>query len=115
MPTGRRERRWSRRSGSSRGPELRRLHDAILRQDPSLDVEPVAAELARELDASASPPLIGRDRELRGLRARWRRAAGGAGALVTIAGAYGMGKTRLRAAGVTTASRTAHTASIGPG
>jgi WD40 repeat protein/DNA-binding SARP family transcriptional activator len=83
--------------GVEPAPELRRLHDAILRQDPSLDVEPVAAELPHELDASASPPLIGRDRELRVLLARWKRAAGGAGALVTIAGAYGMGKTRLAA------------------
>ena len=41
--------------------ELRRLHEAILRQDPSLDVEPAAPELPRELDASAMPPLIGRE------------------------------------------------------
>ena len=32
---------------------LRRLHEAILRQDPSLDVEPAAPELPRELDASS--------------------------------------------------------------
>src|SRR5215203_2838371 len=83
--------------GVEPSPELRRLHEAILRQDPSLDVEPVAAELARELDASASPPLIGRERELRALRARWQRAAAGTGALVTLVGAYGMGKTRLAA------------------
>jgi WD40 repeat protein/DNA-binding SARP family transcriptional activator len=83
--------------GVEPSPELPRLHDAILRQDPSLDVEPVAAELPPELDASASPPLIGRDRELRDLRTRWRRAVAGAGALVTVAGAYGMGKTRLAA------------------
>ena len=81
--------------GVEPAPELRRLHDAILRQDLWLDVEPVAAELPHELDASASPPLIGRDRELHELRTRWKRAAAGAGALVTIAGAYGMGKTRL--------------------
>ena len=96
-PTGRRRRTLVEEIGVEPSPELRRLHDAILRQDPSLDVEPVAAELPHELDASASPPLIGRDRELRALRARWRRAAAGAGALVTIAGAYGMGKTRLAA------------------
>jgi DNA-binding SARP family transcriptional activator len=83
--------------GVEPSPELRRLHDAILRQDPSLEIEPVAAELPPELDACASRPLIGRDRELRGLRARWQRAAAGAGALVTIAGAYGIGKTRLAA------------------
>ena len=83
--------------GVEPSPELRRLHDAILRQDPSLDVEPAAAELPRELDATASPPLIGRDDELRALRARWQRAAAGAGALVTLVGAYGMGKTRLAA------------------
>ena len=39
--------------GVEPGPELRRLHEAILRQDPSLDVEPAAAELPRELDAAA--------------------------------------------------------------
>jgi WD40 repeat protein/DNA-binding SARP family transcriptional activator len=83
--------------GIEPGAELRRLHDAILRQDPDLDVEPAAAELPRELDASASPPLIGRDSELRRLRACWQRAAAGSGALVTLVGAYGMGKSRVAA------------------
>ena len=78
-------------------PELRRLHDAILRQDPSLDIEPAVTELPPELDPAASPPLIGRDDELRRLRAHWLHAAAGAGALVTLAGGYGMGKTRLAA------------------
>ena len=77
--------------------EFRRLHESILRQDPSLDVEAVAVELPRELDATSSPPLIGRDVELRRLRACWQRTAGGAGALVTVVGAYGIGKTRLAA------------------
>jgi WD40 repeat protein/DNA-binding SARP family transcriptional activator len=77
--------------------ELRRLHDALLRQDPALDVEPAAAELPRELDATASSPLIGRDRELQRLQACWQRAAAGAGALVALVGAYGMGKTRTAA------------------
>ncbi len=83
--------------GVEPGPELRRLHEAILRQDASLDVEPVVAELPRELDASA-PPLIGRDGDLRRLHVRWQRAAVGAGALVTLVGGYGIGKTRLAAA-----------------
>jgi len=74
-------------------PELRELHDAILRQDPALRVEPAARELPPQLDASAAPPLIGREEELERLRVRWRRATG----LVTVAGAYGMGKTRLAA------------------
>ena len=78
-------------------PELRRLHDAILRQDPALDLEPAATQVPAELDASASPPLIGRDGELRRLRARWQRAAAGTGTLVTLVGASGMGKTRVAA------------------
>ena len=77
--------------------ELRQLHEAILNQDPSLDVAPAASELPRELDATTAPPLTGRDGELRRLRARWQRAADGSGALVTLVGAYGAGKTRLAA------------------
>src|SRR5215210_2462300 len=83
--------------GVEPSPELRRLHDAILRQDPSLDVAPAEAELPRELDAAAAPPLVGRDDELSALRVCWQHAAAGAGALVTLVGAYGMGKTRLAA------------------
>src|SRR4051794_24073182 len=74
-------------------PELRELHDAILRQDPGLLVERARPALPPELDANTAPPLIGRDDEMRRLRVRWRRGAG----LVTVAGAYGMGKTRLAA------------------
>ncbi|MEO8687230.1 MAG: BTAD domain-containing putative transcriptional regulator [Solirubrobacteraceae bacterium] len=84
--------------GLEPGPELRRLHKAILRQDPSLDVESAVAQLPRELDATAAPPLVGRDGELRRVRARWQRAATGSGAFVTLVGAYGMGKTRMAAA-----------------
>jgi WD40 repeat protein/DNA-binding SARP family transcriptional activator len=83
--------------GVEPGPELRRLHEAILAQDPALTIEPAAAELPAELDAAGSPPLAGRAAELAWLRARWQRAQDGAGALVTVAGARGMGKTRLAA------------------
>ena len=83
--------------GVEPGPELRRLHDAILRQDPALDLEATPAELPRELDTATLPTLTGRDRELARLRAHWERAAAGAGALVTLVGGYGTGKTRLAA------------------
>src|SRR3954447_20184727 len=64
--------------GVEPGPELRRLHEAILRQDPEL--EPPGAEVADlppELYAGA--PLAGRAAELDSLRDYWRRAQGGAG------------------------------------
>ena len=77
--------------------ELRALQDAILRQDPSLDVEPAVDELPRALDSASAPPLVGSDDALRRLRSCWFRAAGGTGALVTVVGAYGIGKTRLAA------------------
>ena len=78
--------------GVEPGPELRRLHEAVLRQDPSLDL-PVPAELPPELDVSE--PLQGRGEELDALRAHWRRAKAGEGAELLVAGARGMGKTRL--------------------
>ena len=82
--------------GVEPGPELRRLHEAILRQDPELDPPTAdAIELPPELDSGT--PLAGREAELDALREQWRRARGGAGQLVLIAGARGMGKTRLAA------------------
>ena len=81
--------------GAEPGAELRRLHDAILRQDPSLEL-PAAAELPPELDAGT--PLVGRDADLEWLRELWRGAYGGAGRLVLVTGTRGMGKTRLAAA-----------------
>ena len=72
--------------GLEPGPELRRMHEAILRQDPSLD--PPGQELA-------GAPLVGRDAELAYLRDLWRRARAGSGAGVVITGPPGIGKTRL--------------------
>ena len=43
--------------GIEPGPDLRRLHEAILRQDPSLDL-PLPAELPPELEVGT--PLVGR-------------------------------------------------------
>jgi len=82
--------------GVEPGPELRRLHEAILRQDPELDPPAAdAVELPPELDAGT--PLAGREPELDALREQWRHAHGGAGRLVLVAGPRGMGKTRLAA------------------
>jgi WD40 repeat protein/DNA-binding SARP family transcriptional activator len=72
--------------GVEPGPELRRLHEAILRQDPSLDPR------GRE---PAGAPLVGRDAELARLRGLWRRACAGAGTSVLVTGPPGIGKTRL--------------------
>ena len=80
--------------GVEPGPELRRLHAAILRQDSEL--EPPAAELSRlppELDPRS--PLVGREGDLERLRDHWRKAHGGAGRVVLVSGAGGIGKTRL--------------------
>jgi DNA-binding SARP family transcriptional activator len=83
--------------GVEPSPELRRLHEAILRQDPSLELEAAAPELPRELDTVSAPPLAGRDEAVARLRAHWQRARWGEGALATLVGAHGMGKTRLAA------------------
>jgi WD40 repeat protein/DNA-binding SARP family transcriptional activator len=82
--------------GAEPGPELRRLHEAILRQDPALELPAHdAAGLPPELDAGT--PLIGREAELAALRAHWRRAQAGTGRVVAILAGRGMGKTRLAA------------------
>jgi len=82
--------------GVEPGAALRRLHEAILRQDPALEPpEHERLELPPELDTST--PLVGRADELAWLRQRWRATQSGAAALVVIAGPRGMGKTRLAA------------------
>ena len=87
--------------GIDPGAELRRLHAAILAQDPSLDLKvPGAAAPAQELPEALEPvgsPFVGRTAELTWLRAAWTRAAQGEGGAVLVAGAEGMGKTRLAA------------------
>lgn len=83
--------------GVEPGPELRRLHEAILRQDASLEPQQAAAELPRELDDATATPLLGRDGELAWLRECWEEARTGAGGLIVVTGMGGIGKTRLAA------------------
>ena len=62
--------------GVEPGPELRALHEAILRQDPALDA-PRPLELPQELEVTS--PLVGREAELERLRDAWERARAGRG------------------------------------
>ncbi|MBD0283639.1 MAG: AAA family ATPase, partial [Thermoleophilaceae bacterium] len=82
--------------GIEPGEHLRELERKILAQDPALAV-PAAetADLPPELDAGTL--LVSREAELDELRRHWGRAQRGAGTLVVVAGARGMGKTRLAA------------------
>jgi WD40 repeat protein/DNA-binding SARP family transcriptional activator len=82
--------------GGEPGPELRKLQDAILRQDPALDARPPRRELPRQLEGG-SPVLAGRDHELRWLRKRWREAEAGRSRIALVSGPPGIGKTRLAA------------------
>ncbi|HET8950384.1 MAG TPA: BTAD domain-containing putative transcriptional regulator [Solirubrobacteraceae bacterium] len=78
--------------GIEPGPPLRARHEAILRQDPSLDLPP---ELPAALDADDDTPFAGRDDALDALRTRWDQVQRGTGAVVTVTGAAGIGKSRL--------------------
>lgn len=81
--------------GIEPGPQLRRLHEAILQHDTGLELGLGPTELPHELEASAARPIVGRDAELRQLRERWERATRGAGGLVVVVGTPGSGKSRL--------------------
>jgi WD40 repeat protein/DNA-binding SARP family transcriptional activator len=87
--------------GIDPGAELRRLHAAILAQDPGLELPPTAAAAAtRELPqalAMHGPVFVGRAAELGWLQAAWARAANGQGGIALVSGDQGMGKTRLAA------------------
>jgi len=77
--------------GLEPGKELQDLHQAILRDDPDLLVEPVELRMRRHLPAPTTP-LIGRRQEIDALTAMLR---GPDVRLVTVAGPGGIGKTRL--------------------
>jgi WD40 repeat protein/DNA-binding SARP family transcriptional activator len=82
--------------GVEPGPELRRLHKAILHQDPALELTPQdPVTPCPELETRT--PLVGREAELELLREFWQRSAAGSGRLVVLVGPAKIGKTRLAA------------------
>ena len=83
--------------GIEPGPDLRELHEAVLRQDPRLELHLPQPELPPELEAATGTALVGRVAELERLRRRWQLARAGTGAVVVLTGPPGMGKTRLAA------------------
>ncbi|HEX8518764.1 MAG TPA: BTAD domain-containing putative transcriptional regulator, partial [Pseudonocardia sp.] len=77
--------------GIEPGPELRRLHERILVQDPGLDDRrPGACPRAQVRLPRHRSRLVGRERELAAVATELRP-----GTVVTIAGPVGCGKTRL--------------------
>src|SRR4051794_8547052 len=81
--------------GIEPGPELRRVHDAVLAHDASLDARPVSRTAPpRRARTLPAPPnrTIGRAGELRALIDRLRA---GAIRLLSLTGPGGVGKTRL--------------------
>jgi WD40 repeat protein/DNA-binding SARP family transcriptional activator len=79
--------------GIEPGERLRRLEQAVLAQDPELLLIPVVAHLPPELRAETA--VAGREAELQQLTDAWRHARGGAGRVILLTGAHGIGKSRL--------------------
>jgi DNA-binding SARP family transcriptional activator len=85
--------------GIEPGRELRELEQAILRQDPSLDLPSRAAVALRRrstlLGARTAGVFVGRERELAELLAGLEDVLSGRGRLFLISGEPGIGKSRL--------------------
>ena len=77
--------------GLEPGPALKRLHQAVLRQDPSL-AAPATAGRGRSHLPRPATPLLGRRLEVAAVAARLRRPDV---RLLTLTGPGGTGKTRL--------------------
>jgi DNA-binding SARP family transcriptional activator len=90
--------------GIDPGPELRRLQERILRQDPSLDLVAPSARLGHDhsrlppvFDTPPKAPLAGRDAELGRLQQAWEECRASGRRLLVLSGEPGIGKSRLAA------------------
>ncbi|QIG44267.1 AAA family ATPase [Nocardioides anomalus] len=89
--------------GIDPGPELRRLHEQILRQDEELAAPPTTAARPTAAGEPAPPTeeltgatrIVGRADELRRLVAAAERARSGTATTVAVVGEAGIGKSRL--------------------
>lgn len=88
---GRLRERLGRELGVAPAPATRELADRLRHAEPPRG----AADAGPAPVSSRALPLIGRERELDHLLERWAAARAGAGAVVTVTGEPGIGKTRL--------------------
>jgi WD40 repeat protein/DNA-binding SARP family transcriptional activator len=83
--------------GAHPGPELQRLQRAILSDDAVVSVHTNAGQEIPEALARTGPRLVGRDAEIERLATRWAAVVSGAGGVLVVSGAAGVGKSRLAA------------------
>ncbi|CAM3514894.1 BTAD domain-containing putative transcriptional regulator [Kibdelosporangium persicum] len=89
---------------------LRRLEQAILTQDPSLDLTSAPVEVTGPRPVER---LAGRDDVLRAIRQAMTRASTGSGHLFLVTGEPGIGKTRVTEAAVAMGTKFGFTVALG--
>lgn len=81
--------------GIEPGPDLRRLEQAILAQDPALEHHDVTEDVTEEASGGPRIAFVGREREFAELVRALDDAEAGRGRLVMLVGEPGIGKSRL--------------------
>ena len=81
--------------GIEPGRELRELHQAIVEQDPGLDLRGRSQPITLRGDGRGTAVFVGRERELAEMTVGLQDAIGGQGRLFLLSGEPGIGKSRL--------------------
>jgi len=81
--------------GIEPGRELRELHQAIVEQDPNLDLRGRPQPITSISDGRETAVFVGRERELAEMTVGLQDAIGGKGRLFLLSGEPGIGKSRL--------------------